>query len=310
MDLAFAGTARFGSLVLERLLVSAEFNALHRVVACVTTPDRPRGRHGSPQPSPLKETATAVGLPVLQPGHLDVAFVSDLSARGAGVFVACAYGRIVPAAVLDGIEALVVHPSLLPRWRGAAPVQRALMAGETELGVATLRMTLGVDEGPVGDLRIVHVPREADAGEAFEALAQPAAEGLLAVLDGLARGQVEWREQQGEPTYAAKIDDADRHIDWRRPVREIADQVRALSPHVGAVTELGGRRVLVWRARPAEEPSTKAHGDVPKPGDRLVVAAGEGWLEVLELQEEGRRRMTTQEYLRGAGRRLAGRQPA
>jgi methionyl-tRNA formyltransferase len=216
------------------------------------------------------------------------------------VFVVVAYGRIVPAAVLERVETVVVHPSLLPRWRGAAPVQRALMAGETELGVATLLMTPGVDEGPIGDLRLVHVPREVDAGQAYEALAQPAAEGLMAVLDGLAHEGVEWRPQEGEPTYAAKIDDADRLIDWRRPAREIADQVRALSPQVGAVAELGGRRTLIWRARPLDEPPSEAERD------RLVVATGEGWLEVLELQEAGKRRIAAQDYLRGAGRRLAG----
>ncbi len=300
MDLAYAGTARFASLVLDRLLASAEFTALHCVVACVTTPDRPRGRHGTPQPSLLKETALAADLAVLQPDRLDEAFADDVLSRGAGALVVCAYGRIIPTAVLERIETLVVHPSLLPRWRGAAPVQRALMAGETELGVATLHMTPGVDEGPIGDLRLVHVPREADAGQAYEALAQPAAEGLMAVLDGLAHGGVEWRPQEGESTYAAKIGDADRPIDWRRPAREIADQVRALSPQVGAVAELGGQRTLIWRARPLDEPPSEADRD------RLVMATGEGWLEILELQEAGKRRITTQEYLRGAGRRLAG----
>lgn len=300
MDLAYAGTARFGSLVLDRLLASPEFGAVYRVVACVTTPDRPRGRHGTPQPSPLKQTALAAGLPVLQPDRLDEAFADELLSRGARTFVVCAYGRIIPAPILDRIETLVVHPSLLPRWRGAAPVQRALMAGETELGVATLRMTAGVDEGPIGDLRLVHVPREADAGQAYEALAQPAAEGLMAVLDGLAQESVEWRPQKGEPTYAAKIGDADRPIDWRRPARAIADQVRALAPQVGAVAELGGRRTLIWRAVALDEPPSEADRD------RLVMATGEGWLEILELQEAGKRRIAAQEYLRGAGRRLAG----
>lgn len=300
MDLAYAGTARFASLVLDRLLASAEFTNAHRIVACVTRPDRPRGRHGAPQPSLLKETALAAGLAVLQPERLDETFADELLSRGVAAFVVCAYGRIVPAALLERLETLVVHPSLLPRWRGAAPVQRALMAGETELGVATLHMTPGVDEGPIGDLRLVHVPREADAGQAYEALAQPAVEGLMAVLDGLAQGSVEWRPQEGEPTFAAKIDDADRTIDWRRPAREIADQVRALSPQVGAVAELGARRTLIWRARPLDEAPSESESD------RLVMATGEGWLEILELQEAGKRRIAAQEYLRGAGRRLVG----
>jgi methionyl-tRNA formyltransferase len=299
MRLAYAGTARFASLVLDRLLASPGFAERHTVVACVTTPDRPRGRHGSPQPSALKETALTAGLPVLQPERPLAALAAELRSLRASVLAVCAYGRIVPDEVLERIDTVVVHPSLVPRWRGPAPVERALMAGETELGVTTLLMTRGVDEGPVGDARPVHVPREADAGEAYEALAQPAAESLTTVLDGLARGRAEWREQEGEPTYAAKITDADRTIDWRRPARQIADQVRALSPRIGAATELGGRRVLVWRARPLDEPSgNSAH-------DHLVVASGDGWLEILELQEAGRRRITAQEYLRGAGRRLA-----
>jgi methionyl-tRNA formyltransferase len=192
----------------------------------------------------------------------------------------------------------VVHPSLVPRWRGAAPVERALMAGETELGVCTLRMTVGVDEGPIGDARTVHVPSDADAGRAYELLAPAAVTGVIATLAAMAAGAIEWRPQQGEATYAAKIGPADKEIDWSRPATGIADQVRALSPHIGAVTELAGRRTRIWRAAPGE-------GPVPAAGpDRLIVAAGQGWLDVLELQQEGRTRMTAGEFLRGAGRGL------
>jgi methionyl-tRNA formyltransferase len=174
------------------------------------------------------------------------------------------------------------------------------MAGETELGVATLQMTAGVDEGPVADERAVSVPRDADAGEAYRLLAPAAVESLLATLDAMASGTLRWRAQQGESSYAEKIDAADRQIDWTRSATAIADQVRALSPHIGAVTELLGRRTVVWRARPGGGPP-------PGPGpDRLAVAAGEGWLEVLELQQEGRRRMSAAVFRRGAGRALAG----
>ncbi len=144
------------------------------------------------------------------------------------------------------------------------------MAGETDLGVCTLRMTAGVDEGPVGDERLVHVPRDADAGRAYELLAPAAVEGVVATLDGIASGTVEWRPQEGEVTYADKIGPDDKEIDWRRPAAEIADQVRALAPHIGAVT----------RARRASHAGSggprPATARVPEAGpDRLVIAAGQ-----------------------------------
>jgi methionyl-tRNA formyltransferase len=294
MRIAFAGTAPFAALVLERIV-----GGRHPVVVCVTSPDKPRGRHGTPQPSSLKLAAVERDLPLLQPVRLDEGFTNELTAFEPDVFVACAYGMIVPPAVFDSLLSLVVHPSPVPRWRGAAPVVRALMAGETDLGVATLRMTAGVDEGPVADERAVRVPRDADSGEAYRLLAGPAAESLTATLDGIEAGMVVWKSQAGEASYAEKLTDADRVIDWARDAQAVADHVRALSPDVGAVTELGGRRVLLWKAAMAEPP---AAADTR---DRLVIACGEGWLEVLELQEEGRRRISAQEYLRGAGRRLA-----
>jgi len=295
LRIAWAGTARFAVLVLSRILASP-----HDVAVCLTTPDRPRGRHGAPQPSPLKEAALEHGLPVLQPADLrEPAALGDLLGYAPDVLVACAYGRIVPPEVFSALPALVVHPSLVPHWRGAAPVVRALMAGETSLGVATLKMAAGVDEGAVADERPVTVPRDSDAGRAYELLAGPAADSLLTTLSALADGTIVYRPQEGPADYAAKITENDRAIDWRRPAAAVADQVRALSPDVGAHTELGGRRVLVWKARP--------HAALPREArtrDRLVVPCGEGVLEILELQEAGRRRMTAEEYLRGAGRRL------
>lgn len=291
---AYAGTHRFAELVLAGLLGSR-----HRPVALVTSPDRPRGRHGTPQPPPIKRQAEEAGLPVLQPERpSERAAVEALLATGAKTLVVCAYGRILRQELLDAIPTLVVHPSLVPRWRGPAPVERALMAGETQLGVAVLKMTSGVDEGPVGALRAVHVPREADAGSAYELLAAAAVEAVLETLDGLEAGAVPWSEQQGEPTYAARIETADKVIDWRRPAQAIADQVRALSPHIGAVTELLGRRTRVWRV-------AAGSGPLPGGGERLVMSAGDGWVEILELQQEGRTRVTAAEFLRGAGRALA-----
>jgi methionyl-tRNA formyltransferase len=294
MRFAYAGTAPFAELVLEGLAAAGRIP-----VVLVTNTDRPRGRHGTPQPPPIKKLAGRLDVPVQQPERLsDPGSVEALLAAEPDVFVVCAYGQIIAQSVLDAVETVVVHPSLAPRWRGAAPVERALMAGETDLGVCTLRMTVGVDEGPIGDERPVHVPRDADAGRAYELLAPAAVEGVAATLDRIAGGSVTWRPQQGAVTYAAKIGPDDKEIDWSRPAREIADQVRALSPHIGAVTALAGRRTRIWRAAPGE-------GPVPETGpDRLILAAGQGWLDVLDLQQEGRKRMTAGEFLRGAGRSL------
>jgi methionyl-tRNA formyltransferase len=292
---AFAGTAPFAELVLAGLIAADA-----APVAVVTNPDRPRGRHGAPQPPAIKLAARERGLPVLQPQNVsEPEAVSELLALGPEVLVVCAYGQIVGQHLLDALPTIVVHPSLVPHWRGAAPVERALMAGETELGVTILKMTAGVDEGPVGDARLVHVPADADAGRAYELLAPAAVDGVLATLDGMAAGTVRWRDQQGAATYAAKITPQDKLIDWARPATDIVAQVRALAPSIGAATDLLGKRTRIWRA-------AAGSGPLPAPRrERLALPAGVGWVEVLELQQEGRKRMTAGEFLRGAGRVLA-----
>jgi methionyl-tRNA formyltransferase len=298
MHFAYAGTHHFGALVLDELL-----SRQAHIVSVLTRPDKPRGRHGSPQPSEVKESALANSVPVLQPDRFTGDLAQELTALGAGVLVVCAHGAIVPQEFLDGMLTLVTHPSAVPRWRGAAPVERALMSGETELAVATLCMTAGVDEGPVGDLRSVHVPHDADAGEAYRLLAAPAAEGLLATLAAIEDGSISWRPQEGEPTYAQKLEKADRELRWTEPAVALVDRVRALSPEVGARAQIGDRELTVWRAR--------ALSEVPEPApdslettDRLILPAAQGWVELLEVQAPGGRRMPAADYLRGAGRWL------
>ena len=184
MRFAFAGTAPFAELVFTGLAEAGELPC-----ALVTNPDRPKGRHGTPVSPAIKNLALALGVPVLQPPRMaeptDAAALLELAPK---VLVVCAYGRIVGRDFLEALPAIVVHPSPVPRWRGAAPVERALMAGETELGVAILKMTAGVDEGPVGFEQTVHVPRSADAGDAYEALAPVAVGGVRGVLAALAAG--------------------------------------------------------------------------------------------------------------------------
>jgi methionyl-tRNA formyltransferase len=184
MRVAFAGTAPFAELVLTGLA-----HAGRSPVALVTNPDRPRGRHGTPQAPRIKGVAEELGVPVLQPERLSApASLAALLEFEPDAFVVCAYGQIVKQDVLDAVETIVVHPSLVPHWRGAAPVERALMAGETELGVCTLKMTAGVDEGPVGDARVVPVPQDADAGRAYELLAPAAMASSVAITPATAAG--------------------------------------------------------------------------------------------------------------------------
>jgi methionyl-tRNA formyltransferase len=193
--------------------------------------------------------------------------------------VVCAYGVIVPAPLLGERLWLNVHPSLLPRWRGAAPVERAIMAGDTETGVTIHRTTPELDAGPVAARRSFPIGPEDDAGAVFGRASAVAVELLD---EALPDPRFHPQETQGV-TYAEKITAADRELDWSRPVAELLGIVRALSPHIGARGVIGGRRLTVWRARPAGHEA------------RLVA----GGLELLEVQPEGRRRMTAAEYLRG-----------
>ena len=267
MRLAVAATAPFGAAVLAGLA------ARHDVELVLTRPDRPRGRGRATGPPPAKEAAESLGLRVEQPERL-TAFPGD-----APVVVVAAYGALVPAALLDERLWLNVHPSLLPRWRGAAPVERALMAGDAETGVTVHRTTPELDAGPIAAQRAFPIEPEDDAGAVF---ARAAAVALDLLDDVLPEPAFTPQPEEGA-TYAEKIRPADRELDWSRPAEEIVNRVRALSPHIGARGVVDGRRLIVWRARAARP-------------DSLLVA---GPVELLEVQPEGRRRMTAPEYLRG-----------
>jgi len=294
MPLAFAGTAPFAAGVLAGLAAAGRAPAL-----VVTTPDKPSGRHAKPQPSPVTLAADQLGFTAIQPDRPDeAAALARLRAAGIDLLVVVAYGRILRQGFLDEFTTICAHPSLLPRWRGAAPIERALMAGDAETGVTTFKVTLGIDEGPIADVRRLEVGEDVDAGALHEALTAPAVDGLLATLQAVSEGTVSWRPQVGESTYAEKITAVDRMVDWTRPAAAIVNQVRALSPHIGAVTSIAGRRTLIWSARALAEPPAAGGGD------RLVLPAGAGLVEVLELQQESRRRMSAAEFLRGAGRAL------
>jgi methionyl-tRNA formyltransferase len=259
--LAVAATAPFGADVLERLA------ARHEIAYLLTRPDRPRGRGQKLAAPQAKETALGLKIPVRQPERLDSSFELDTE-----TIVVVAYGLLVPDELLDRALWLNVHPSLLPRWRGAAPVERSLMAGDPETGVTIHRTTAELDAGPIAAQERFAVGPDEDAGFVFSRSADLAAE----LLDkALPQPSFEPQLQDGV-TYAEKLTPEDRQLDFSRPAEELHNRIRALSPHIGAQAELHGRRVIVWRSRVTD-----------------------GELQLLEVQPEGRRRMSYDEFLRG-----------
>ena len=261
MKLSVAATAPFGADVLERLAQR------HDVTALLTRPDAPRGRGRKLAPPPAKETAERLGIRVLQPARPEPGM--DL---GADTVVVAAYGLLIPEPVLEDGLWLNVHPSLLPRWRGAAPVERAIMAGDAETGVTIHRTVKELDAGPIAAQRAFPIGEQDDAGAVFAKAATVAVDLLDDVLP-----EPEFTPQDDHGlTYADKITAADRELDWEDPPDELLNTVRALSPHIGARAQLHGRGVTIWKAR---------------------VAGGR--LEPLEVQPDGKRRMTYDEFLRG-----------
>jgi len=256
-----AATAALGADVLERLA------ARHQIVFCLTRPDRPAGRGRHVSPPPAKVVAERLGIPVIQPNRLD-----DSIELPSDTIVTCAYGVLVPPALLERHLWLNVHPSLLPRWRGAAPVERAILAGDVETGVTIIKLVEELDAGPIAAQQRFPVSPRDDAGDVY-ARAAEAADELLD--DVLADPRFVLQSDVGA-TYADKLTAADRELDLSLPAEEIERKVRALSPHIGARATLRGRRATIWRA----------HVD----GAQLVPD---------EVQPDGRRRMTYAEFLRG-----------
>ena len=237
----------------------------HDVAWVLTRPDRPAGRGRRERPPAAKVAAERLGLEVRQPERPTV---DDIA--GADTIVLVAYGVLIPDDLLAAALWLNVHPSLLPRWRGAAPVERALLEGDEETGVSIIKLVKELDAGPVAAQRAFRIGEEDDAGTIYERSAELAADLLDEVLPAPT-----FREQEGEPTYAHKLEPKDRELDLADP-EDALRRIRALSPHIGARAELDGRPVTIWRAR-----------------------VEDGRLVPLEVQPDGRRRMTYEEFRRG-----------
>ena len=304
MKLIFAGTPDFAALALRAIIAAG-----HDVVLVLTQPDRPSGRGMLMHASPVKELALASGIEVFQPQTLrDSAAQERLRSYGAEAMVVAAYGLILPQSVLDmpRLGCLNIHASLLPRWRGAAPIQRAILAGDDETGVGIMQMEAGLDTGPVLMSERLPIELEDTTGSLHDKLAEM---GARLIVEALAKLPLPPCPQpESGVTYAAKIDKAEAGLDWRLTAVQLARQIRAFNPFPGAVTSFEKSMIKVWRAELVAEggaPGLVISAD--KSG--IIVACGEGSLRLTELQKAGGKRLPVDQFLAGtpitAGTRFA-----
>jgi methionyl-tRNA formyltransferase len=292
--LVFAGTPEFAAIALAAIA-----NAGHDVTLVLTQPDRPAGRGMSLQPSPVKRLALERGIALFQPATLKEAAAQErIAATGAEVMVVAAYGLILPQAVLDlpPLGCVNIHASLLPRWRGAAPIQRALLVGDSETGVCIMQMEAGLDSGPVLLHEAVPIGAEDTAGSLHDRLALLGARLIVATLARLPLAG-EPQPEEGV-TYAHKIGKGDTLIDWSASAAELERHVRAFNPVPGAQASLEGHAVKVWRAA-----AVAGNGEIGRilrvDRDSIVVACGAGALAVAELQKAGGKRLSVKQFLAG-----------
>jgi methionyl-tRNA formyltransferase len=294
----FLGTSDFAAGVLERLAAT-----VHRPVLVVTRPDRPRGRGRKVAAPPVAEAAGRLGLELFQPESVnDEVARARIAEAEPEVVCICAFGALLKEPLLSQHEMLNVHPSLLPRWRGAAPIERAIEAGDEETGVSIMRPTAEFDAGPICLQRVEPIRPDDDYGSLAERLAPLGGELLVEALET----RRACREQPDEgATYAEKIDREERRLDPQRTADELERRVRALTPHVGAYVELpSGERLGVRRAALAPVAELEP-GELAARDGRLLYGARSGALELLEVQPEGKRPMSAADWLRGHAGRLA-----
>jgi methionyl-tRNA formyltransferase len=307
----YLGTSEFAATVLRRLAASPHAPAL-----VVTPPDSRQGRGRRVAPPPVAEAAQELGTELLQAANVNE---DDARARIAAVepeaILVCAFGQLIREPLLSLAEILNVHPSLLPRWRGAAPIERAIMAGDPKTGVCVMRLTAGLDSGPVALCGEVELGEDEDYGTLAPRLAALGGDLLVEALDLLADGRLTFADQDdAAATYAEKIDAGERRLDPSRPAAELAAKVRALTPHVGAYLELAdGERLGVRAARAVDGaaaaddeadaaplgPASLAPGEVAADEGGILVGTGEGALRLVVVQPPGGKPMPIDAYLRG-----------
>jgi methionyl-tRNA formyltransferase len=297
----FLGTSDFAATVLRRLAGSE-----HCPELVVTLPDRKRGRGRKLQPSPVADAAEELGIQVLKSadvnGDEDRERILAVGGEWASI---CAFGQIIKEPLLSELPMLNVHPSLLPRWRGAAPIERAIMAGDQETGVCVMKLVAGLDSGPVALRRTTPIGTEENFEQLSGRLAEMGGEMLVEALELAGDGAIEWTEQTDDGlTYAEKIESSERRIDPKVAVCPVNDLVRALTPHIGAFIELDdGERLGVRKARPAGEGlfAGLAAGSFTEQDGRLFFGCSDGALELETVQPAGGKPMDAGSYLRGRG---------
>lgn len=294
MRLVFMGTPDFSVPALDALV-----EAGHEIACVYCQPPRPAGRGKKPRPSPVQARAEALGLPVRHPVSLKTAEAqAEFAALKAEAAVVVAYGLILPQAVLDAPErgCLNIHASLLPRWRGAAPIHRAVMAGDAETGICIMAMEAGLDTGPVFLREALPIGPEDTTGDLHDRLAALGGRLVVEALDRIDTLVPEPQPAEGA-TYARKIDKAEARIDWVRPAEEVARLIRGLSPFPGAWAEMAGTRVKCLRA--VAVPGEGQPGEVLRADTVLTVACGAGAVDIARLQREGKGAQDSETFLRG-----------
>jgi methionyl-tRNA formyltransferase len=322
MRIIFLGTPQLAVSVLQRLL-----DAGHEIAAVMTQPDKPAGRNRQTTPTPVKILAIENGIDVIQPNDLKNAeFLETVQSLNADIGVVFAYGKIIPQQLLDipKYGMINIHASLLPRWRGAAPIQRAVMAGDKETGITIMQMDAGLDTGDILLKRELRIKNDDTAGSLTEELSGLGATALLEALDKIERQDVTPEKQDdSKATYAEKISDKDYEIDWSKESDDIDNQVRGLSPKPGAFTYFNDKKIKIWRASRVTEdevktmfleacqesgPSETGHTTFTgKPGDIItvdkrrgpVVATGTGLLVLDEMQPENKKKLSGGEFVCG-----------
>lgn len=312
MRTVFMGTPDFSVGTLEAIAAAG-----HEIVGVVTQPDKQKGRGKQVQPTPVKEAALRLGLPVFQPVKVrDPEFVEKLKELNPEVIVVVAFGQLIPQTILDlpKYGCINVHASLLPAYRGAAPIQWAVINGETQSGVTIMRMDAGLDTGDMLTKTVVPLSAEETAGSLFEKLSEAGAQLLVETLKGLENGTVIPEKQPEESTteYARMIKKEDGNIDWTQNAEKIERLIRGMNPWPSAYTKLNGKTVKIWKARvvaliggdlfsalPGQDPARHAGEIWAADESGIHVRTGNGILVVEELQMEGKKRMTVQDFLRG-----------
>jgi methionyl-tRNA formyltransferase len=296
MRIVFAGTPAFAVPSLEALLASD-----YQVVAVYTQPDRPAGRGQRLKPCPIKEVALSHGLYVLQPTTLRTEqAIEEFSRLKPDLLVVVAYGLILPKSLLEipPLGAINVHASLLPRWRGAAPIQRAILAGDRETGVTIMQMVEQLDAGPMLLQRSVPILPDETAGDLADRLARLGAEALLEALAAIDAGTLEPKPQdESQVTYAGKIAKEEARIDWSQPAWQLERMVRAFNPWPVAFTHFGDTLLRIWCAEAVDRPSQAAPGTIVSAKKNLEVATGDGCLRLLKVQLAGGRPMAAKDFL-------------